>query len=66
MTVDIALMTVVDQELRMLLIQRGVDPYKGKWALPGGFVRENESLLAAAERELPEETGHEARRHTRQ
>ena len=56
-TVDIALMTVVNQELRMLLIQRGVDPYKGKWALPGGFVRENESLLAAAERELPEETG---------
>ncbi len=56
-TVDIALMTIVDQELRMLLIQRGIDPYRGKWALPGGFVREDESLLDAAERELPEETG---------
>ena len=54
-TVDIALMTVVDNELRMLLIQRGVEPDKGFWALPGGFVQENEDLLAAAERELIEE-----------
>jgi len=56
-TVDIALMTLVDTELRMLLIQRGIEPDKGFWALPGGFVHEEEDLLPAAERELTEETG---------
>ena len=37
-TVDIVLMTVVERELRVLLIQRGKEPYKDSWALPGGFV----------------------------
>lgn len=55
-TVDIALMTVVDRELRVLLIQRGEHPYLGEWALPGGFVRPDEDLGQAAARELLEET----------
>lgn len=43
--------------LSVLLIKRKVAPYKGEWALPGGLVREDESLEAAVQRELHEETG---------
>ncbi len=56
-TVDIIIFTVMNDDLRVLLIRRGIEPSKGKWALPGGFVRIKESLEEAALRELEEESG---------
>lgn len=50
-------LTVRHDQLQVLTIERGVEPDKGKLALPGGFVRSDESLLDTAERELAEETG---------
>lgn len=46
-----------DDELLVLLIQRKNEPFKGYWALPGGYVEEGESLIQGAYRELKEETG---------
>jgi 8-oxo-dGTP diphosphatase len=54
--VDMVIVTT-ERRPRVLLIRRKHDPFGGMWALPGGFVEDNESLDAAARRELHEETG---------
>jgi 8-oxo-dGTP diphosphatase len=56
LTVDVVVATRENRP-RVLLIRRKKDPFAGSWALPGGFVDENERLADAARRELEEETG---------
>ncbi|PTX43179.1 8-oxo-dGTP diphosphatase [Christiangramia gaetbulicola] len=56
-TVDSVVFCKVNNQFKVLLIQRKNDPFKGQWALPGGFVDEGEDLETAAKRELEEETG---------
>jgi 8-oxo-dGTP diphosphatase len=53
-TVDAIL---ISPERKVLLIERGREPYLGKWALPGGFINMDEELETACRRELEEETG---------
>lgn len=56
-TVDSVVFCKVNDQFKVLLIQRKNEPFKDQWALPGGFVNENENLETAAKRELLEETG---------
>jgi len=56
-TVDAAVFAFINNKTRILLIKRGKEPFKGKWALPGGFIGIDEELQDAVSRELFEETG---------
>jgi 8-oxo-dGTP diphosphatase len=56
-TVDIVIFTIREHALHVLLVRRGIPPFEGHYAIPGGFIAENESLQHAALRELYEETG---------
>ena len=56
-TVDAAVFTFSGDRVKVLLINRGKEPFKGKWALPGGFAGMDEELEDAVVRELAEETG---------
>jgi 8-oxo-dGTP diphosphatase len=57
LTVDIVVFGLDEDDLQVMLIQRDLPPFEGEWALPGGFVRVEETLEEAARRELVEETG---------
>ena len=59
-TVDVVILTMSGGQLQVLLIRRGVPPFEGMWAIPGGFKRPDETLDEAAQRELGEETGVDA------
>ena len=57
LTTDCVVFGLDEKDLKMLLIQRDIEPFEGKWALPGGFIRVGESVDDCARRELEEETG---------
>lgn len=59
-TTDCVIFTYEDWKLKVLLVKRGGEPYKGEWALPGGFLRGDETAREGALRELREETALEA------
>ena len=56
-TVDAVVFAVADETIKLLLIKRGHEPFKGQWAIPGGFIGIDEELDDAVARELQEETG---------
>ena len=55
-TVDVIIFSIIDSDLKVLLVKRKNAPFEGRWAIPGGFVRFDENLEDAAKRELSEET----------
>lgn len=55
-TVDAVIFTFQNNRAKLLLVKRGDEPFKGKWAIPGGFIEIDEELEDAAVRELREET----------
>lgn len=57
LTADCIVFAHVDDGIRVLLVERGNEPYKGCWAFPGGFMNMDETTAEAARRELREETG---------
>ena len=57
LTVDAIVLAKSDNSYFILLIRRGAEPFKDKWALPGGFINMDETLEIACRRELEEETG---------
>lgn len=59
LTVDCVIfgLDLEEESLKVMLIERDIEPFKGMWAIPGGFVHGGESLMEAATRELREETG---------
>lgn len=57
LTTDCVIFGFDDSDLKVLLIERGIEPYKGKWAFPGGFVNMDETTEDGAKRELFEEAG---------
>lgn len=56
-TADLVVLTVAPPETRVLLVQRGTEPFAGQWALPGGFVGPDQSLAEAARSKLADKTG---------
>lgn len=58
-TTDCVVFGYDGKELRLLLVERGIEPFKGKWAFPGGYLQMDETALECARRELKEETGFE-------
>ena len=57
LTIDCVVFGFDEADLKLLLIQRDLEPFQGQWALPGGFVHPDETIEEAARRELQEETG---------
>ena len=57
-TTDCVIFGCDGTKLNVLLIERGIEPFKGRWAFPGGFLKMDETALQGAKRELKEETGY--------